>query len=184
MAGLHAGLPCFRVPDDGLYGRAADDRLLLGGWEPRAVSLDPRTYSLESQPPPVEPDWSVLGGFARDFAKLWPQATCESVTHVGRGWPTFTPDGRFIIGPSRRIAGFVMAGGCNAHGISGSPGIGQLVVESMLDPNPSDYVRSLSPDRFTETTWAWDEAIASARRVYETYYQPVLSAEALTRLRL
>jgi len=52
----------------------------------------------------------------------------------------------------------VMAGGCNAHGISGSAGIGHLLVQSLLEPQPSDYVKSLSPDRFTETSWNWDDA--------------------------
>jgi glycine/D-amino acid oxidase-like deaminating enzyme len=63
-----------------------------------------------------------------------------------------------------------MAAGCNAHGISGSGGIGRLLVESMLDPRPGDYVRSLSPDRFTDTSWDWDEARRRAAQVYETYY--------------
>jgi hypothetical protein len=63
-----------------------------------------------------------------------------------------------------------MAGGCNAHGISGSGGIGKLLIESLLDPKPSAYVKSLSPDRFTESSWTWPEAIRRARLVYETYY--------------
>ena len=63
-----------------------------------------------------------------------------------------------------------MAGGCNAHGISGSAGIGKLLVESLYENEPSEYVRSLSPDRFTETEWDWESARAEARRVYETYY--------------
>ena len=61
-------------------------------------------------------------------------------------------------------------GGCNAHGISGSGGIGKLFVESLLDPKPSAYVKSLSPDRFSETSWTWEEARVQASRVYETYY--------------
>jgi hypothetical protein len=28
----------------------------------------------------------------------------------------------------------------------------------------------LSPDRFTETAWNWDDARREAARVYETYY--------------
>jgi len=63
-----------------------------------------------------------------------------------------------------------MAGGCNAHGISGSGGIGKLLVESLLDSKPSAYVKSLSPDRFSETSWTWAEAQTQAAGVYETYY--------------
>ena len=64
-----------------------------------------------------------------------------------------------------------MAGGCNAHGISGSAGIGRLLVESLFDAHPSEYVRSLSPDRFTERALDWDVARGQAQHIYETYYE-------------
>src|SRR2546423_882734 len=170
MEGMTPDLPCFRIPDMTLYGRPAEGGLLLGGWEPKAMNTDPRTYELRAEPPPVQPDWPVLNSFEQQFARLLPKSRGADKSRVGKGWPTFTPDGRFIIGESSRLKGFVMAGGCNAHGISGSAGIGRLLVESLFEPNPSEYVKSLSPDRFTETTWNWDEARRDAARVYETYY--------------
>ena len=170
LPGLSPDLPCFRIPEMTLYGRATGERLRLGGWEANARSIDPRGYGLEEPAPVVEADQRVLDGFEEDFARLLPEASGAARTRIGTGWPTFTPDGRFIIGESRRLEGFVMAGGCNAHGISGSAGIGRLLVESLLDPHPSDYVRSLSPDRFTERSWDWDTARRRAQRVYETYY--------------
>ena len=170
MAGLTPDLPCFRIPELTLYGRVRDGGLLLGGWEPKSLHTDPRAYPLRGEPPAVETDWSVLNSFEESFAALFPTARGSEKQTIGKGWPTFTPDGRFIIGESRRVKGFVMAGGCNAHGISGSGGIGRLLVESLLDPKPSAYVRSLSPDRFTETPWSWEKARVQAARVYETYY--------------
>ena len=170
MDGLTPDLPCFRVPELTLYGRVRDGGLLLGGWEPRSLHTDPRSYELNGQPPGISPDWEVLNSFEESFVKLLPTAKGSEKRTIGKGWPTFTPDGRFIIGESSRVKGFVMAGGCNAHGISGSGGIGKLLVESLLDPKPSAYVRSLSPDRFTESKWSWDEARLQAARVYETYY--------------
>jgi glycine/D-amino acid oxidase-like deaminating enzyme len=170
MDGLSPDLPCFRIPELTLYGRVRDGGLLLGGWEPRSLHTDPRSYGLTGEPPAITPDWKVLNSFEESLGKLFPTAKATEKTTVGKGWPTFTPDGRFIIGESRRVKGFVMAGGCNAHGISGSGGIGKLLVESLFDPQPSAYARSLSPDRFTETKWNWDEARLQAARVYETYY--------------
>jgi len=170
MPELSPDLPCFRIPELTLYGRVRDHGLLLGGWESAALSTDPRSYTLTGEPPPVQPDWTVLGNFEECFARLFPGAKSTEKRFIGKGWPTFTPDGRFIIGESSRLKGFLMAGGCNAHGISGSGGIGKLLVESLLDPKPGAYVKSLSPDRFTETSWTWPEAIRQARRVYETYY--------------
>jgi len=170
MDGLTPDLPCFRIPEMTLYGRVRDGGLLLGGWEPKSLHLDPRSFPLRGEPAAVEPDWQVLNSFEERFTQLFPGARGANKNFVGKGWPTFTPDGRFIIGESCRVKGFVMAGGCNAHGISGSGGIGKLLVESLLDRRPSAYVKSLSPDRFTETTWSWDEARVQAARVYETYY--------------
>jgi glycine/D-amino acid oxidase-like deaminating enzyme len=170
MTGLSPDSPCFRIPEMTLYGRVRDGGLLLGGWEPKSLYLDPRSYGLNGIPAPVEADWRVLNSFEESFSQLFPTAKGAEKSFVGKGWPTFTPDGRFIIGESCRVQGFVMAGGCNAHGISGSGGIGKLLIESLLDRRPSAYVKSLSPDRFTETTWTWDEARVQAARVYETYY--------------
>src|SRR4030095_5615621 len=165
MAGLSNELPCFRIPELILYGRARDGGLLLGGWEAKALNTDPRQYPLRGAPPPVETDWKVLNSFEESFAKLFPTANGVEKKTIGKGWPTFTPDGRFIIGESSRVKGFVMAGGCNAHGISGSGGIGKLLVESLLDSKPSDYVKSLSPDRFSKTKWDWDNARRQAAHV-------------------
>lgn len=170
LPGLAPGLPCLRIPELTLYGRTLGRRLRLGGWEAEALSADPRTFGLEERAPALEPDGRVLDGFERQFARLLPAAHGAERTRVGRGWPTFTPDGGFIIGESCRVAGFVMAAGCNAHGISGSAGIGGLLVEALFDPRPGDYVRSLSPDRYTERPWDWTTARCQAQRVYETYY--------------
>ena len=120
--------------------------------------------------PNIDEDWDVLAQFSEELAPHFPQVKQLGVRSVFKGWPTFTPDGRFIIGESCRVRGFVMAGGCNAHGVSGSAGIGRHVVESMLETEPSPYVRSLSPDRFTETAWDWDTARMQAQHYYETYY--------------
>ncbi|HRI16108.1 MAG TPA: FAD-dependent oxidoreductase [Verrucomicrobiota bacterium] len=170
MDGLTPDLPCFRVPELTLYGRVREAGLLLGGWEPKSVNQDPRSFTADNEPPPVVTDWPVLDSFEASFTRLLPTARPAQKSWVGKGWPTFTPDGRFIIGESSRVPGLVMAGGCNAHGISGSGGIGKLLVESLLEANPSDYVKSLSPDRFSASTWNWDTARREAAHVYETYY--------------
>lgn len=167
---LNPDLPVLRIPDLTLYVRADTSALLCGGWEPEAVSADPRQIRADRSPPAIEEDWDVLGQFASHLSPLIPSTEQLGIRSVFRGWPTFTPDGRFIIGESCRVRGFVMAGGCNAHGVSGSAGIGQHVAESILDDSPSDYVSSLSPDRFTEHAWDWETARRQARRCYETYY--------------
>jgi glycine/D-amino acid oxidase-like deaminating enzyme len=170
MAGLHPDLPCLRLPDATLYGRPSNDSLLLGGWEPTSLRADPRSYPLEGNAPAIEPDWKVLRSFQERFYPFLPGVRDVESQRVGKGWPTFTPDGRFIVGESSKVRGFVMAGGCNAHGISGSAGIGKFLVESLLERSPSSFVKSLTPDRFTGTSWDWDTASRKAQKVYESYY--------------
>ncbi len=165
--GMAPTLPVMRIPDATIYLRGEVNSLLCGGWEPRSLSNDPRKISLADEQPLIEEDYDVLGQFAEELSPHIPKINELGVRNVFKGWPTFTPDGRFIIGESSKVKGFVMAGGCNAHGVSGSAGIGRHLVESLLDPSP--YIRSLSPDRFADD-WDWDEAARSARRCYETYY--------------
>jgi glycine/D-amino acid oxidase-like deaminating enzyme len=168
--GLFPTLPVVRIPDSTLYLRAELNSLLLGGWEPRALSTRPDTFGLRDPPPPIDTDWEVLSAFGAQLQPQWPAIRDLGIRGAFKGWPTFTPDGRFIIGESSRVRGFVMAGGCNAHGVSGSAGIGRHVVESLIEKDPSPYVKSLSPDRFTERPWDWSAAQRQAQRVYETYY--------------
>jgi glycine/D-amino acid oxidase-like deaminating enzyme len=151
-----------------LYARAEGQGLLCGGWEPNGLSLDPRAVTI-GQALAVRPDWDVLSGFAHDFAKFAPAVTEAEVREVFRGFPAFSPDGRFIVGPVPGVRGLVMAAACNAHGVSGSAGLAAHVLES-LQPDPSPYVRSLSPGRFYPRTWDWESARAQARTIYENYY--------------
>ncbi|REJ70351.1 MAG: FAD-binding oxidoreductase [Planctomycetota bacterium] len=168
--GLHPDMPVVRIPDITLYLRPETNALLVGGWEPRSLALDVANYPIDQATPPVESDWEVLGEFGAELSPYIPKVDELGVRSVFKGWPTFAPDGRFIIGESCRVKGFVMAGGCNAHGVSGSAGIGRHVVESILEQQPSEYVRSLSPDRFTETEWDWRTATEEARQLYSNYY--------------
>ena len=168
--GLHPELPVMRIPDISLYLRAETHQLLTGGWEPNSLAHDPRSYPIDAPEPRVESDWEVLAAFAQSLTPYLPAAAELGFQSVFKGLPTFTPDGRFIVGESARAPGFVMAGGCNAHGVSGSAGLGRHVVESILEDEPSEYVQSLSPERFLDGGWDWESAIAGARKVYETYY--------------
>jgi glycine/D-amino acid oxidase-like deaminating enzyme len=168
VAGWHADLPVLRLPDSRLYVRAELSSILCGGWEARAMSLDLPEGPGEVDVPP-SPDWEVLASFAESLERFVPGATTMGIRETFRGWPTFTPDGRFVVGPIPGLRGFVMAAGCNAHGVSGSAGLAQHVVES-LGPDPSPYVRSLSPGRFIDRGWTWVDARSRAQGIYENYY--------------
>jgi glycine/D-amino acid oxidase-like deaminating enzyme len=168
VAGWDGGLPVLRIPDLRLYARAEGPRILCGGWEASALSLDPRAVAI-GQPLVTPPDWDVLAGFARDFARFAPAVSQAGVREVFRGFPAFSPDGHFIVGPVPGLRGFVLAAACNAHGVSGSAGLAEHVLES-LQPGPSPYVRSLSPARFMSLAWDGETARHQAQQRYENYY--------------
>ncbi|MDP6999715.1 MAG: FAD-dependent oxidoreductase, partial [Candidatus Poribacteria bacterium] len=71
--GLEPNLPVVRIPDATLYLRAETNALLCGGWEPQALSTDPRDYPLIDEPPLIEPDYEVLGGFAEQLGPHLPK---------------------------------------------------------------------------------------------------------------
>jgi len=50
------------------------------------------------------------------------------------------------------------------------------VLES-LRPDPSPYIRSLSPARFMPRDWTWESARDRAELVYETYYGLAAAAQ-------
>lgn len=174
VPGWHADLPCLRIPEVQVYARGESDRVLCGGFEHNGTSIDPREVTVMSRLA-ARPDWDVLGGFADSLSAFAPAVSEAGIATTFQGWPAFSPDGRFIVGPVSAIRGLALAAGCNAHGVSGSAGLAMHLVES-LTSDPSAYVRSLSPDRFVPRTWSWEDARREAQAVYETYYpMPVAS---------
>jgi len=71
---------------------------------------------------------------------------------VARSWAglrIFAPDGRFVLGPDPRVAGFYWAAGLGGHGVTTSPAVGAQVAEAILSPETAE--RSVfSPNRFWE----------------------------------
>jgi glycine/D-amino acid oxidase-like deaminating enzyme len=168
LAGWDADLPCLRIPEVAMYARGEGGRALCGGFEHRATSVDPLTVQVGSSLL-AKPDWEVLGGFVASLGRFAPPVLEAGISATFQGWPTFTPDGLFVVGPVDGLRGLSFAAGCNAHGVSGSAGLAMHLVES-LRPHPSPFVRSLSPNRFVPRTWSWQESRAQAQAVYENYY--------------
>lgn len=168
VPGWQPSLPCLRIPEVQVYARGEGDRVLCGGFEHRGTSIDPREVTTRSRLT-ARPDWEVLGGFAESLSAFAPAVAGAGVAATFQGWPAFSPDGRFIVGPVSAVRGLTMAAACNAHGVSGSAGLAMHLLESLTD-DPSPYVRSLSPDRFVPRTWSWEDARREAQHVYETYY--------------
>lgn len=160
--------PVLRVPEIQLYARGEGDGVLVGGFENRCTSLDPRGVKLGTELPRTE-EWDALAHFGQSLERLVPSIGDAGIRAVFTGWPGFTPDGGFLIGPVAVLPGLVMFAGCNAHGVQGSEALGRLLVDS-LGPDPSPAAREASPNRFVPRDWEWDAARMRAANVCANYY--------------
>jgi hypothetical protein len=110
----------------------------------------------------------VLSGFAADFASLAPAVTRAEAHGLPR------VPGVLSRRALHRRAGPRPARLRDGRGLQrprglGSAGLAQHVLES-LQPDPSPFVRSLSPRRFFPRTWDWEPARDQAEQVYQNYY--------------
>lgn len=82
------------------------------------------------------------GDALREFAAAWPPLAGARVAGRRIGLPTYTPDGRHLLGVLDGVQGFYVVGGDNEAGISHGPGLGRMVAElvttgaSSLDHSP------------------------------------------------
>lgn len=166
--GWDNNIPALRIPEIQVYARGEGRGILCGGFETQGTSVDPTAVSVDS-PLAATPNWEVLAAFAEGFARFVPSVADAGIQTVFKGWPGFSPDGRFIVGPVEGVRGLVLAAACNAHGVSGSAGLAQHLIESMSG-DPSPYVESLSPNRFIPRDWEWDRARVEAQAICENYY--------------
>ncbi|WP_340536900.1 NAD(P)/FAD-dependent oxidoreductase [Nocardioides sp. GXZ039] len=171
--GWTSASPCIRIPEVQVYARGEGSGVLVGGFESSGTSIDPRAVHVDATLARHE-DWEVLGEFAEGMARVTPSVAGSGVRAVFTGWPGFTPDGRFLIGPVSALPGLAMAAGCNAHGVQGSLHLGRHLVES-LSGDVSPEVAAMSPDRFVPRGWDWDDARRQAQSVCENYYPRVPS---------
>jgi glycine/D-amino acid oxidase-like deaminating enzyme len=172
LAGVPAPLPTLRFSEEGLYVRARDGAIMLGGWERpgEGASAHPTQTGPEALSAFPGLPFGTYERFAERVAGHLPEIQRWPRQSFAAGWPTFTPDAQHVIGPTERVPGFSFAAGCNAHGIAGAPAIGRLLADSLTAPRGAQdpYLRRLSPDRFPARP-DWALAMAQAIAHSESY---------------
>ena len=168
---INSNLPTIRIPEAALYLRAKKKGLLLGGWESNSLLIDPKFFFKNQRTPRIKDDIEVMEWFKSQLTAINKNDNDFEIKEIYKGWPTFVPDGKFIVGPTKIMKGFIMAAGCNAHGISGSAGIGKHVLDSITGENFTQYLSTLSPDRFVDKKWNREEAMNKSQKIYEGYYK-------------
>jgi glycine/D-amino acid oxidase-like deaminating enzyme len=170
-AELDPAAPITRVADAAVYLRPARGGLMVGGFEPGPLSVDPRAQPQAFNTDDVPLDLGVLRQMAGQVADEVPLAGAGRVAEHRGGLFTMSPDGRFVVGPVPDAPGLWVASGCNGSGFSSSPAIGEVLAAWITAGDPPDGLAALSPDRFGALTDA--ELIKHGSWQYAHYYDPV-----------
>jgi glycine/D-amino acid oxidase-like deaminating enzyme len=170
-AELDRAAPIARVVDAAVYLRPARGGLMVGGFEPDPLPVDPSREPDGFSTDDVPLDRSVLNAMAGQVAAEAPLAKAPVADHRA-GLFTMSPDGRFVAGPVADVPGLWVASGCNGSGFSSSLAVGEAVADWICDVPERIDIGPLSPGRFGPVT---EEAlIRDGVWQYAHYYDPVV----------
>ncbi len=168
---LPRDMPCFRDPDNLVYGRSEMGGMLLGGYEPNPVArwIDgvPWEHSAQSLRPDYERFEQLLEGAARRFPFLSNAEIIKLVCHPD----AMTPDANPLMGPMPGLHGFWVAAGLSLNGFGGSGGMGRAIAEWIVEGEPSIDVYGYRAWRFGQIFKDPRYAAEAARESYKYYYR-------------
>jgi sarcosine oxidase subunit beta len=85
---------------------------------------------------------------ARDLADVIPALEHARVKERASGLPTWTPDGRHILGAAPGIDGYFVLSGCNESGVTHGPGLARLAAELITTGRTGADLTPYRVDRF------------------------------------
>jgi glycine/D-amino acid oxidase-like deaminating enzyme len=169
-ASVQASDPIVRVIDAAVYLRPARGGLMVGGFEPDPMPLDPRLQAESFSTDDVPLDLGLLRKLAGQVEREAPLAVSGLVADHRAGLFTMTPDGRFIAGPVPSLPGLWVASGCNGSGFSFSPAIGEALADWITDGSQSARLAPFTPARFGQV--GDNQLVQSGAWQYSHYYEP------------
>jgi glycine/D-amino acid oxidase-like deaminating enzyme len=169
--------PITRVVDAAVYLRPARGGLMVGGFEPDALPVDPGQQPAAFTTDDLPLDLDVVRQLASQVAAETPAAAGPVAEHRG-GLFTMSPDGRFVAGPVPGLPGLWVASGCNGSGFSSSPAIGEALADWITGGAAPPGMTALAPGRFGPMPE--DALVTRGLWQYAHYYDPVSSAPTPT----
>jgi glycine cleavage system aminomethyltransferase T/glycine/D-amino acid oxidase-like deaminating enzyme len=162
--------PCFRDPDNLVYGKDEAGGMLVGGYEHDPCARWTDGVPWDHSASPVESDMDrfapLLEGAIRRFPFLADSGVIRLLCHPD----AMTPDGNPLLGPMPGTPGFWVAAGLSLNGFGGAGGMGRALAEWMTDGAPQLDVNSYRAWRFGEVYDDANYASACAREAYRYYY--------------
>jgi glycine/D-amino acid oxidase-like deaminating enzyme len=178
IAGVSGELPMMLFFErDLLYLREHRGGLLVGAIERTIgtgsrVDLDspPRTAALSDH---AARDHEQL---ARELAGVIPALADARVRDRASGLPTWTPDGRHIVGAAPGVEGYIVLAGCNESCVTHGPGLARIAAELVTAGGTGADIAPYRVDRFG--TLSADEIQAAAERQYLLRHPPAAGVAA------
>lgn len=154
--------PIVALPDAHAYIRPEVGGLLVGVQERASRTFDDRCLPADlSELALTGPeDWDLLDAHAPGIRRHLPAFDDLEFRHHLAGITTYTPDGRFLIGPVPGFENLILAGGCCGTGLSCAGGIGRLVRDLVFDRRPEVSAGKFRPSRFGTTDFRSDDFVA------------------------
>jgi 4-methylaminobutanoate oxidase (formaldehyde-forming) len=164
-------MPCFRDPDNLVYGKAEHGGMLFGGYENEPRSRWEEGVPWEHAATSLPPDWDrfqpLMEGAIRRFPFLADAEAVRLVCHPD----AMTPDSNPLIGPMPGVRGFWVAAGLSLNGFGGGGGIGRAVAGWITTGDPGVDIAPYRAWRFADVYRDREFAAALARETYADYYR-------------
>jgi sarcosine oxidase subunit beta len=156
---------------DLLYLREQAGGLLVGAIE---HTIGPRSR-VDAADPPRTAELSDHAAreheqLARELADVIPALATAPVRERASGLPTWTPDGRHILGLAPGIEGYVVLAGCNESCVTHGPGLARIAAELVTTGSSGADISAYRVDRFGAL--AADALQAAAERQYLLRHPP------------
>ena len=136
MDGMTPDLPVLRDTDNCAYYKEDAGKLLLGAFEPVAKpwGMDgiPKDFSFDQLPDDFDHFEPVLEA----AMKRLPVLESAGIQFFFNGPESFTPDDRYLLGPSPEIENFFLAAGFNSVGIQSAGGAGRVLADWIVNGYP------------------------------------------------
>jgi glycine cleavage system aminomethyltransferase T/glycine/D-amino acid oxidase-like deaminating enzyme len=163
-------MPCFRDPDNLVYGKAEAGGMVLGGYESNPVArwIDgvPWDHAGASLPPDQARFEPLLAGAARRFPFAHEAGIVKLVCHPD----AMTPDAGPLVGQVPGARGLYIAAGLSLNGFGGAGGIGRAIAELVTGGEPELDLYAFRPWRFGPVHRDPRYAAELARESYKYYY--------------
>ena len=163
-------MPCFRDPDNLIYGKSEAGGMVLGGYESNPVArwIDgvPWDHAGVSLPPDQVRFEPLLAGAARRFPFVHDAGIVKLVCHPD----AMTPDAGPLVGPVPGLRGLYMAAGLSLNGFGGAGGIGRAIAEMVTGDETELDLYAYRPWRFGPVHRDHTYAAELGRETYKYYY--------------